>query len=400
MKKGENMEDYFAEEEKVKEKKLNKKKIAIIIVILVVLLLAIASVVVYNVNNEAKEWIDKNIFKKEVFQNTATSIQLEDDNVNIYAFNKYIGILNKNNFKIYNSFASQEKELNIDISTPIFASSNRYLAIAEKQGQKLYAIEDKDIKWETSVSGNIYQVHTNKNGYIAAVLTDTTYKTVVSVYNNEGKNIFNTYVSSTSTIDVSISNDNKYVAIAEVDTSGTMVQSRVKIISVEKAQKEAENSIIKTQYFEKNKLITNIKYQDKNKLICMFPDSIHIIEDENDNIITDNSDKKITFCSIDLENNIAVIEEQSTGLFTANSILNIINTNNKNSISYTSSEVTKDIYTYENMVALNLGSEIDFINTSGWLCKKYIANQEITNIVISNSIAGIIYRDKIEIINL
>ena len=52
------------------------------------------------------------------------------------------------------------------------------------------------------------------------------------------------------------------------------------------------------------------------------------------------------------------------------------------------------------MIALNLGSEVDFVNTSGWLAKKYIANQEITNIVISNSIAGIIYRDKIEIVNL
>ncbi len=44
---------------------------------------------------------------------------------------------------------------------------------------------------------------------------------------------------------------------------------------------------------------------------------------------------------------------------------------------------------------------MEFINTrSGWLVKKYVAEQEITNIVLSNSISGIIYRDKIEIINL
>ena len=57
------------------------------------------------------------------------------------------------------------------------------------------------------------------------------------------------------------------------------------------------------------------------------------------------------------------------------------------------------IFTYENIVALNLGSEIEFINTDGWLVKRYIAKQEITNTVISNSIAGIVYRDKVEIIN-
>ena len=32
--------------------------------------------------------------------------------------------------------------------------------------------------------------------------------------------------------------------------------------------------------------------------------------------------------------------------------------------------------------------------------QRYIAEQEVTNIVLSNSIAGIVYRDKIEIINL
>ena len=79
---------------------------------------------------------------------------------------------------------------------------------------------------------------------------------------------------------------------------------------------------------------------------------------------------------------------------------NIINSDNKSTSSYTAESVTKEIYTSDNIIALNLGSEVEFINTSGWLVKKYKAEQEITSIVISNSVAGIVYRDKIEIINL
>ena len=67
---------------------------------------------------------------------------------------------------------------------------------------------------------------------------------------------------------------------------------------------------------------------------------------------------------------------------------------------FRSDSVTRNIYTYGDIIALNLGTEVEFINTSGWLVKRYIANQEISNIVVSNSLAGIIYRDKIEIINL
>jgi hypothetical protein len=47
-----------------------------------------------------------------------------------------------------------------------------------------------------------------------------------------------------------------------------------------------------------------------------------------------------------------------------------------------------------------MGSEVDFVNQGGWLVKKYMAEQEISKIVMSESITGIIYRDKIEIITL
>ena len=60
----------------------------------------------------------------------------------------------------------------------------------------------------------------------------------------------------------------------------------------------------------------------------------------------------------------------------------------------------KSIKTYDNVVALNLGTEIDFINTNGWLIKKYTASRNIKDVVLCGSIAGIIYKDKIELINL
>ena len=324
----------------------------------------------------------------------------EGESANIYAFNKYIGILDKTKFTIYNNTGNKEKTLEVQISNPIFNSANRFLAIAENKGKKLYLISDREIAWEAQVEGNIAQVQVNKNGYVAVVIVDTSYKAVIKMYNPQGKEMFNTYLSSTRTVDVSISNDNKYLAIAEVDTSGTIIQSDVKIISIDKASTDPTNSLENTYKGESNKLITNIKYQDKNKLVCMYTDSIHKIEDGEDVTLVDNKDKKVIFQSINLSNNICSIEEKSSGLFTADSLVNIINVANKEAKQYTAEGITKEIYTYGDIIALNLGTEIEFINTDGWLAKRYVANQEITNIVVSDSMAGIIYRDKIEIVNL
>lgn len=384
-----------------KEKKVNKKKIVILTIIIVFIVIAIITIGLYSTNDKAREWIDKNIFRKEVLQDKVATIDLkENQDSNIYAFNKYIGILNKTKFSIYNSTGSQEKTLDLQISNPIWGSANRFLAIAENKGKKVYLISDKDIAWEAEVEGNISQVHVNKNGYVAVVIVDTSYKTVIKTYNPHGKELFNTYLSSTRAVDVSISNDNKYLAIAEVDTSGTMIQSSIKVISIDKASTDPTNSLENTYKGEENKLITNIKYQNKNKLVCMYTDSIHQIENGEDITLIDNQNKKVIFQSVNLVNRACSIEEKSSGLFTADSLVNIVNIENHEIKQYTASSVTKELYTYGNIIAINLGTEVEFISTDGWLVKRYVANQEITNIVVSDSIAGIIYRDKIEIINL
>ena len=79
------MRDFWEEEEP--KKKINKKKIVIIVLIVLILISSIVFAVVYFKNEQAREWIDKNVFRKEVLQNEATTIDLNDEeSSNIYAF--------------------------------------------------------------------------------------------------------------------------------------------------------------------------------------------------------------------------------------------------------------------------------------------------------------------------
>lgn len=395
------MKDVWTQEEIIPEKrKINIKKVVIIIIAIVVIVIGTVLIGLYQTNRQARSWIDRNIFRKEVLQDKVATIEVnESEAKSIYAFNKYIGILNKTKFSIYGNTGNKEKELDIQISNPIYSSDNRFLAIAENKGQKIYSISDKDISWEASVEGNISQIHINRNGYVAVVIVDTSYKTVIAMYNPNGTPIFKTYLSS-RVVDVSISNDNKYLAIAEVDTSGTVIQSNIKIISIDKAEKEKTDSVENAYQSEAGKLITNIKYQDRNRIVCMYTDSIIELENGQAKTLADNQSKKVIYQSLNLNNCVCSVEEKSSGLFTADSLVNLINVENQDKKEYIADSVTREIYTYGDIIALNLGTEVEFINTSGWLVKRYIANQEISNIVVSNNLAGIIYRDKIEIINL
>ncbi len=396
------MKDYWSEDKKA-IRRINKKKVSITIYIFAIAIILIVLACLYISSQGFRNWIDKNIFRKEITQNNVTTIDLNsEDNYEIYAYDKYIAVLNKNSLNIYNGSGKEEKKLDVEINNAIFKSNNKYLAIAEQKGQKVYLIAGTDILWTGQVEGNISQINVNKNGYMSIVITDTSYKTVISLYDPNGNRLFITFLKSTRVVDTSISNDNKYLAIAEIDSSGTYIQSNVRVISIEKAINEnnLENSVTYIHNSEPNKLITNLKYQDKNNLVCMYNDSIDIINNGENQVLVDNNDKKITFMSIKLVNNAVTVEEKSSGLFTADSVVQIINTSNKKENIYTVKEVAKDVITHDNVIALNFGTEIHFIDTNGWLIKKYIAEQEITNIVLSNDIAAIIYRDKIEIINL
>lgn len=392
------MKDYWEEPER---KKVNAKKIIISVTIAILVVAVIVLVALYITNKTFRNWVDIQVFRKEISQEKVATIDLdEEQTANVYAFNKYIGILNKNKLSIYGSTGQEEVVLDVQITNPTFFSANRFLIIGEQKGQKLYLLEDKEIKWENKLEGNISQVYVNKNGYVAVIASETSYKSVVQIFDPDGNALFKKYLSSTMAIDVSISNDNKYLAIAEVDTSGTIIQSNVRVISIEKTKTDPENSEVNNYKSEQNKLIVSIKYQDKANIICMYTDTINLIENGQETVLFENKDKKITAQSINLDNHFTTIQEESSGIFSANSVVNIVNVDTKNTKNYTIETAVKEIYTKGDMIALNLGTEVEFINTAGWLVKRYVASQEVTNVTVSNSIAGIIYRDKVEIISL
>lgn len=384
-----------------KDKKINKKKLAIVIVIAIILLIVAILFVVYSYNKNFRDFMDKYILRKDITNENVSVIEIDyDSNTNVIPYGRYICILAENTLAQYNASGKKEQEVKVEINYPIYDVNGRYLVIGEKNSQKLYLISGSHIVWEKKVDGNLTKVSVNKNGYVSAIVSGTSYKSVIITYNEKGNELFKSYLSNTTAVDSQISQDNNYLAYAEVNTSGTLIQSNIKIISMKTAA-EKDTKPEYTYTAPQNSLILRMKYQDKNRLICMYDDSIHMIESKVDVKLMDLEDnEKVTFGDCELTDFIYRTVEQSTGLFSANTQVEIINITNQKQSSYTVEGVAKSAASYHNVIAVNLGSEVDFINTNGWLVKRYSSNQEVRNIVICDGLAGIIYRDKIELVNL
>ena len=378
----------------------NKKRIAGLIILLVIIVIFIVGYILYATNEEFRTFMDMDVLRKEITENNLNSIVLEDyDKSNIYAYSNKIAVLKDNILSLYTASGRQEGQLEVQISTPITYSNGRYFMIAQQDSSKAYLIRDNEIVWEKDLEGNISRVSVNSAGYSSIILTGTAYKTVIVVFDNQGNELFK-YMSSTITVDSAISEDNQYLSFAEVNISGTFVQSNIKTLSIEKAKTSPNEANVFTYNADSNSLILNIKYQNNNKLVCMYDDSVHVIKNNEDTKVADINSSGMTFYSIELNNHLVGTVESTSGLLDTQTSVQIINMDNQNQSTYNFNGVTKELYSYGNKIALNLGSEVHFIETNGWLIKKYTSSQEIRKIVITDEIAGIVYRDKIEIVNL
>lgn len=382
------------------QRELNIRKIVITIIVAILIIGVIIIFSLYIAEESFRKWVDINVLRKDISSESVATIDLNVDKSNqIFCYDKYICVLREKNLKIYNTSGENITDIPVDVNVATFSSNDKYLAIAEKNGQEICVIYDKTYLWKQKVDGEISQIYINKNGYVVLVTTDTTYKSIITVYDSNGKQLMRNFLASTSVIDVSMSNDNKNVAYAEIDTSGTIIKSSVKIISVEKAQNKSEEATIYSKEADNSKMIIKIQYQEKGELVCVYDDSINIIKDNQENEIM-KKDESITFVSGNLSNSIAYIKEQQKGVFDSISTLNITNSSNNQTSTYNFEEIAKEMYTYGNVIGINIGTEMYFINTNGMLIKKYTSNQEITNVMLSNNLAIVIYKDRIEIINL
>lgn len=378
------------------KKSIVKMGISVLIIIGVVFIL-----VSYLINDEFRSMIDAKVLMKEITENTSNIIEINSDsNPYIDTYDKYITVLSKNVLMFYNQEGNMVSKIDVNITTPYMASNNKYCVLAENGGQKLYLISENGIKWEKDIEGEIYRVSVNKNGYVSVLLKNTIYKSVIEIYNPDGKELFKTYLKKSYAICSEISDNNKYLAIGQVDYSGTIVKSIVRLIAIDSVKGNLEESTLYTYESESSKILNHIKFNSKNEAICMFDSYIQKVTTSSDERLYDINNDDL-FVDINLDDSMAIVQKESSGLFSYQYQMNLKSTTKKGDKLYIlENDMPKKIKTWKNLICIKLVNEVRIVNSSGWLLKRYTTSSEIQDIVIGDSLIGIIYNNKIEVIGI
>ena len=131
----------------------------------------------------------------------------------------------------------------------------------------------------------------------------------------------------------------------------------------------------------------------------MFDSYIQKISGLSDEKICDITNEDI-LVDVNLENNIVKVEKETSGLFSYQYQISLKNTIGKSDSMYVlENDIPKKMQVTKNLICVTLLNEVKIISSKGWLIKSYVTNTGIQDIVIGTNIVGIVYNNKIEIIN-
>lgn len=374
------------------------KKIIKYLLITLIIIAAIIVVSLYLGNRNARLWINKNILKRDIGEEDLPSIEINSQNSKVFAYSDKVAILENGTLSIYNSSAKKISDIQVSMANPIYKTAGEYLLIADEGGNSFYLINDESLQWKKTIDGQISKITVNKNGAVGIVVTGTTYKSILIMYDISGNENFRTYLATTLATDIAISNNSRFLSFIEINTTGASIISKVKTISVDKAKNEPKDAIIYTYELDSNVLAIKLCYSgDDIKL--MTDVNLNKLKDGNLQKIDDFSDD-ISFADITLDNNMVEIKENKSKAINADYEVDFINDENQKVNVYYFQDAIKSMVCYGSNVALNFGNEIEFVNTRGNLVKKYTSLKNIKDIQIADKIAAIIYKDNVEILAL
>ena len=384
--------------DKFKERRKNKRmlKITIITLIAIVVLVFIA---LYMANKSFNSFIDTYILRKRISEKDVNSLTIDTDNLSlIYAYDKSLVVYADGSINFYNTDAKQIGNIELTLSKPIADSEGNYLALADYGLQKVCLIKSNNLVWQKDIEGKISKVSVNKQGYIAVSVTGTTYESIVMLFNEKGDLLFSKYLSN-YVIDVDISEDSKYLAIAEVDNSTILPVTKIEIVSIELASTASDNdATVNTYEADSNELLTGMKYQSKNILLCSFENYVLKMTASSSERMYDFSELT-AYLEVNFRRGFVRIDKEESSVFKSDYRLKVTNENNVEKVYIIEGSI-KSLVCKDDKIALNLGKEVQFVNNNGWLVKKFVGNQEVKSVLVSSNLGIIVFKDRISIVNL
>lgn len=190
----------------------------------------------------------------------------------VYTYDSYIYIYGKAGIKIMKD-QNIILEDNFSLENPYVVTSYDKIAICDNNGKVVRIYSNSGHMYTINTVNNILGFTINKNGFLSIILkNDNNYQ--IDIYNKDGDNIYSIKDISYDQgvpVGISISQDNKVLAVSYIQTTSATVDSNIVFYSIQ------DNKLF-GGFIKQEQVAGIIKFVDNSNLVCVSDKEIFIIK--------------------------------------------------------------------------------------------------------------------------
>ena len=190
----------------------------------------------------------------------------------VYTYDSYIYIYGKAGIKIMKD-QNIILEDNFSLENPYVVTSYDKIAICDNNGKVARIYSNSGHMYTINTVNNILGFTINKNGFLSIILkNDNNYQ--IDIYNKDGDNIYSIKDISYDQgvpVGISISQDNKVLAVSYIQTTSATVDSNIVFYSIQ------DNKLF-GGFIKQEQVAGIIKFVDDSNLVCVSDKEIFIIK--------------------------------------------------------------------------------------------------------------------------
>ncbi|MCX7748656.1 MAG: DUF5711 family protein [Clostridia bacterium] len=297
---------------------------------------------------------------------------------------------NKDSIRGLDKSGQEKWVVPIFANKPIVKEAGAYLVVADMGGRDIAVLKGKEKRWNKKVENNIINVDVNKNGYVSVVQEEKGSKGAVTVYDPAGNEVFIRGKAENYILSALVSSD-RQVLINCIDASGITINTNFEFTDIfgkPFANIQKENMIYPSIWYMGEGFFavndTSISYFDK---------------DRNEKWKKEHKEIYTSTTVLDKYAVIAVKDQEKKGLFKSKTKVIVYTADGEEKASQWVDEPVKNMYAYDDLIAVNTGREAVFMSSKGSMKGKYTSKSDITDVrLLNKSEALIVTRSSILVV--
>lgn len=310
--------------------------------------------------------------------------------------NEYLVKCTKDAVKGLNKKGQEIWSINASFNNPLVKSNGVELMIADLGGRDLYVIRDKTVKWNNRIDNSIINADIGKGGYVAVVQQAKGYKGMIKVFDPLGVEMFYRKIADYFVLGVQVAPSSEQLVMNSVDTSGINIKPSLQFFDMLGNPFAAKEPV-------KDVIFPSVWYLNDDSLLAV-SDSLLVFYDKERNEKWRKEFSRIYSSNVVLGKYlvIAVESENKPGMLggASSEILFFNSKGNKTAACEVEAGV-RNLRVCSDIIAVNTGREVYFIDTKGKLIGKYSSKHEILDVYFfSKAEAAVVTKSSVVVTQL